>query len=126
MLPARPHLRLALAAAWTLGILAACSIPGRDLPELDVVQIDKLAHAALFAGFGWLWMRALRGPLPARTRWVAGTGLAYAALTELYQGLLPFERSPDPLDALANATGLLMALWAYRLFARKTASGTIW
>ncbi len=108
--PTRAHL---LAFVWTVGILAACSIPGRDLPKVDIVSFDKMAHFAVFAGFGWLWMRALRGPMPGRTWWVLATGLAYAVLTEIYQGFLPFERTPDPLDALANALGLLAAVLLY-------------
>lgn len=112
----RAHL---FAILWTLGILAACSIPGKDLPEIDIFSFDKIAHFTVFAGFGWLWMRALQGPLPRRTAYVLASGLAYAALTEVYQGLLPYDRTPDPLDALANALGLLTAVLLYRVFQRK-------
>ena len=103
-----------LAIAWTLGILAACTIPGGDLPTVNIVSFDKAAHFGVFAGFGWLWMGALRGGL-AQTTWrVLAGGLAYAVLTEIYQGFLPFERNPDPMDALANALGLLAAVLVYR------------
>lgn len=112
----RAHL---FAIVWTLGILAACSIPGKDLPDLNLVSFDKVAHFIVFAGFGWLWMRALQGPGGRRTAYVVGFGLAYAALTEVYQGLLPFDRTPDPYDALANAFGLLTAVLLFRLLKRK-------
>lgn len=113
----RAHL---LAIIWTLGILTACTIPGRDLPSLNIPSLDKVAHFVVFAGFGWLWMRALRGT-PAQKTWrVLAAGLAYAALTEIYQGLLPFYRSPDLYDALANALGLLAAVLLYRLIHAKT------
>lgn len=108
----RAHL---FAIIWTLGILAACSIPGKDLPDIDLFSFDKIAHFVVFAGFGWLWMRALQGPSLRRTGYVLASGLAYAALTEVYQGLLPYDRSPDPYDALANALGLLTAVLLYRL-----------
>ena len=111
-----------LAILWTLGILAACSIPGKDLPDINVVSFDKFAHFGVFAGFGWLWMRALQGPLSHRTKCVLAAGLAYAALTEIYQGLLPFDRTPDPIDALANTLGLLTAVLIYRLLHRKGAA----
>ena len=111
-----------LAIAWTLGILAACSIPGSDLPKINIVSFDKAAHFVVFAGFGWLWMRALRGtPLRNTGRVIVG-GLAYAVLTEIYQGFLPFDRTPDPMDALANALGLLAAVLVYRMWKERLSS----
>ena len=104
-----------IAIVWTLGILAACSIPGKDIPNINLFSFDKIAHFTVFAGFGWLWMRALTGPMNRRTAYVLGFGLAYAALTEVYQGLLPFNRTPDVHDALANTLGLLTAVLLYRL-----------
>ena len=117
----RAHL---IAFFWTLGILAACSIPGRDLPEVDIASLDKLVHFVVFAGFGWLWMHALRAETPARTALVVVAGLVYAGLTDVYQGLLPFDRTPDPFDALANASGLLVAVLLYHLLRRKTLAET--
>ena len=108
-----------IAIVWTLGILAACSIPGQDIPSINLFSFDKIAHFIVFAGFGWLWMRALAGPMRRRTAYVLAFGLAYAALTEVYQGLLPFDRTPDPKDALANALGLLTAVLTYRLLKRE-------
>ena len=108
-----------LALLWTLGILAGCSIPGKDLPQVDLVSFDKVVHFVIFGGFGWLWMRALRKPLIAKTWWVLTTGVAYAVLTEVYQGLLPFERTPDPNDALANALGLVAAVLLFRFFEKR-------
>ncbi len=109
----RAHL---LAIAWTLGILAACTIPGSDLPKINIVSFDKAAHFVVFAGYGWLWMWALRGTLIRKTWRVLASGLAYAVLTEIYQGFLPFDRSPDPKDALANTLGLLAAVLVYRMW----------
>ena len=108
-----------LAVAWTLLIVAACSIPGRDVPRVDVVSADKLAHFVLFAGLGGLWMRAFTAPLRRRAKWVVIGGLAFALLTEVYQGLLPFDRSPDPLDALADVAGLLFSTAVYYRWKQK-------
>lgn len=106
------------AVAWTLLILAACSLPGRSLPSTTLIAFDKAAHALMFAGFGLLWMHTLSHPLWARARWVLLAGLLYAIGTEGYQGLLPFERTPDSLDVLANMAGLLLAVGGYVLWRR--------
>ncbi len=108
-----------LAILWTLGILAACSIPVKDLPSIDIVSFDKFAHFIVFAGFGLLWMHALRDKPGRQNLLVLAFGLAYAVLTEIYQGMLPFDRTPDPKDALANTLGLLTAMLVYWLFNRK-------
>ncbi len=117
----RAHL---LAIAWTLGILAACTIPGSDLPKINIVLFDKAAHFVVFAGFGWLWMRALRGTPLRNTQRVLAGGLAYTVLTEIYQGILPFDRTPDPVDVLANALGLLAAVLVYRVWNERLTSTT--
>ena len=118
-------LRHLLALAWTLAILAACSIPGRDIPSVGIMQFDKVAHFGMFAGFGGVWLWALRGALAAKRWWVLGTGIAYAIGTEIYQGFLPFDRTPDPFDALANLAGLLTAIVLYQTCARRRISRSL-
>lgn len=99
-----------LAIAWTLLIVAACTIPGSDLPKMDIDFADKSAHFILFFGYGWLWLRALAGPIRKRLIVVGVSGLLLAIGTEFYQGILPWERSPDPFDAIANTAGLATSL----------------
>lgn len=94
------------ALLWTLGILVACSIPGPSLPSVTLWEFDKVAHFALFFGFGALGLWAY----PQRVGWVITLGLAYAIGTEFYQGLLPWPRTPDPYDALANSIGLVVGV----------------
>lgn len=112
--------RLAAAAGWTIMIMILVTIPGPDLPQADLPQGDKIAHFALFAGFGWLWMRALPFRADRRFRLVLFAGLAYAVLTELYQGVLPFGRQPDPWDVAANLAGLLSAAGFLRYRLKQT------
>jgi VanZ family protein len=102
--------KFAAATLWALLIFAACSIPGQDLPNVQIVQIDKFAHFFLFAVFGWAWMYALKSPLKKRALAVLLAGSAYSILIEIYQGLLPWDRSPDIYDVLADVAGLLAGL----------------
>lgn len=105
-----------LAAAWTLVILALCSIPGPSLPDTEILSYDKLGHAGMFAVFGWLWAWAVPD---VHVGWVLAAGVAFAVFTEVYQGLLPFDRTPDLFDALADLLGLLAGLLACRLWRRR-------
>ncbi len=112
-----------LAALWTLGIVVALSLPPANIPgPSELLAYDKAAHVLLFIGFGALWMAALSHPLPRRALMVLFAGIAFAIGSEVYQGLLPFPRTPDPLDALADVVGLLggigLAYALLRHFAR--------
>ena len=112
-------LNYGLALAWTLGILLACSIPGPALPSEGAPGLDKVAHAALFAGFALLWLRAAG---LHRVGAVALAGIVYAVFTEVYQGWLPWERSPDPYDALADVLGVVAGIGValgHRRFVRR-------
>lgn len=106
------------AAAWTLAILALCSIPGNELPDVSIASVDKIGHFSMFAAFAWLWMHALRIEVRARLRLVFAAGLAYAVLTEVYQGLMPLGREPDVWDAVANSAGLITGLGLWRISSR--------
>lgn len=99
---------LTVATLWTLGLLAACLVPGERIPEVDIDSFDKLVHVGLFAGFGFLWLRVA----PGRRVTVALYGLALAILIELLQHGLPIHRSGDALDVVADAVGLALALAA--------------
>ena len=100
-----------LAPAWTVLILALCSIPGSELPEVKIVAADKLAHLLLFVVFALLW--SWRKPLVGTAAVLLG-GLALAVISELYQGWIGLGRIPDPFDAVANSAGLLLGLILFR------------
>lgn len=113
--------RYVMAAGWTLLILAGCSIPGNEIQKLgfNLFEADKLVHFSFFLVYGWLWSSALPEHLGSKLAWVGITGLCYGVGTEIYQGMLPWDRTPDPLDAMANMTGLLLAILVYGVRYRK-------
>ncbi|NET33617.1 MAG: VanZ family protein [Cyanothece sp. SIO1E1] len=98
-----------LAAVWTALILILCSIPGNELPSVQIVSLDKFIHAGLFAVFAILWLRD-RPKSPQRIKWVIIGGIAYGILTEFYQDWFTVGRSADPLDAVANTIGLVLGI----------------
>lgn len=115
------HYRI-LAVLWTIGIGVAYTIPAPTVPvSTSVIGWDKLAHFALFGGFGLLWMHAVhpRRSAPRKMtsrRWVLivfGVGAALSILGEVYQGTLP-HRTLELYDALANILGLTAALLFFR------------
>ena len=104
-----------LAIIWTLAILAACSLPGNELPKInfDLFEPDKIAHFILFFLFGLLWLEAASENKKNWRILIAVFGILYAILTELYQSALPLGRTADPMDSLANLIGLFTAMGSY-------------
>ena len=104
-----------LAILWTFAILAACSLPGNELPKInfDLFEPDKIAHFILFFFFGWLWLEAAPPEKKGRRILIAVFGALYAITTELYQSALPLGRTADPMDAVANLIGLFTAMSSY-------------
>ena len=101
-----------LAIGWTLLLFILLSIPSTEIPETGIEWADKVAHLGSFLLLGWLWMWALNGRFVTRILLFAG---GFAVLSEGYQGLLPWERSPDIYDALFNIVGLILGILLYRL-----------
>lgn len=118
------HYRL-LAVVWTIGIVLIVTIPTGGLPEVrSAVGLDKIVHAALFAGFGILWLRGVCPPdknglsscFPWRGFLLFSAGVLFAAGTEVYQHLAPIARRGGPYDAAADLFGLLVAFGGYYVY----------
>ena len=80
-------------------------------------ELDKLVHAAVFAAVAWTGLRA---GVPTRPLMLAL--LANAVVSEVYQSLFLPHRSGDPLDATADAVGVLV-VWLLSRHRRPLASG---
>lgn len=111
-----------LTLIWWAIIWIVSSIPSKDLPSIQVLSIDKLAHAAVYFILGWLldtWL--LRKQVrPSMRRWFFVAVLLSALLDEYHQHLI-LGRSVTIYDFFANALGLSMAYLAgnYRHDKRK-------
>jgi VanZ family protein len=96
-------------AAAVLISLVVLFTPGPETPSVHP-GIDKLIHMGLFA------VLAVTGRLAGVPVVRLGCGLAvYAAVSEVLQAVLPIGRDGEVLDAVADSTGVILALLATRL-----------
>lgn len=107
----------ALPAYWIL-LAIATHYPRVTIPD-QVPGNDKLVHFTAFGLLAFLrWRFALaRRPVGARFVWTAGVVLiVYAALDEYLQQYVG--RFTDPLDFLANASGIVVVLTCLEIHRR--------
>jgi VanZ family protein len=97
--------RIAFVAAVALQLYGVYS-PREAGPHVGIPQIDKIAHAFLFAAVAFT---GLKVGVPAR--WLLGALAANAIVSELVQHWLLPQRDGDPLDALADLAGVAIGAW---------------
>lgn len=109
-----------VAWAWALGytglLLFLLWSPPTDSPPL-FPHDDKVFHALAFSGIGASWWWATHRP-----RFVWTLGLIMAVGTEVVQSLLPWPRSMDPFDMLADLVGVGVGLSAARWLSQRRAA----
>ncbi len=107
MLPLR-FPRLWLGLGWLAVVLAiiACLVPMSELPQPASLS-DKSEHI-----LGYLLLSCWFVGIYPRTRyWTIAVGLGLmGVLIEFAQGAMHYGRQADPLDVLANCTGILIGL----------------
>lgn len=95
---------------WWILIWIVSSLPSDDLPSLQILSVDKLAHCAVYFVLGWLmnlWLG--RKAVKASRRNLIFVLLLISALADEYhQSFIP-GRSVSVFDFLANALGLGIA-----------------
>jgi VanZ family protein len=93
---------------WAAVLFGLSSIPGQEIPTFDVSFSDKIAHCAVYGVWGILSFRALRLTTRLRLGYAilltALMALAYGVSDEIHQMFVP-QRSPDPLDVMADVFG---------------------
>ena len=99
--------RLWRLAGW-LGVALTLALSlGPPTMGTEESQVDKLAHLAGYAVLMFWWAQLI-----VARRWrLAVAVILFGAAIEFLQGLAP-ERQPDPIDALANAGGVLLG-WGF-------------
>lgn len=96
------------ALLWTLLVSILTLMPGRDLPEVRIVNFDKMAHFGVFALLEWLYLYWLcLGRSINKPELITLACIAYGGLIEILQGTFYTDRYADFLDFLFNSLGCL-------------------
>jgi len=100
-----------MAPAWTLLIIVLLTIPGSSIPSASrLFEYDKLAHASLFFVLTILWLAALANRNVSKAIGIVLVIILFSFLSEWYQQMLPFDRTADVFDAIADTVGALLGL----------------
>lgn len=108
------------AITWTCVVTVLTLLPGKDLPQVNVVNFDKFAHLGVFFLMNFLYLRWKQfGPtLQLSARTITLLVIAYGGLIELLQGTFYTDRFADWYDFLANATGAGMAYLTFPVISK--------
>lgn len=112
-----------LSLAWAILILVLSFLPGRNLPNVQIVALDKLVHFIfylllfVFTMYGWrrqLQITLLR-KVPITLVWLAC--ILFGIAIEVCQEVFTADRHFDWLDIMANSMGALAGgmAWYYLL-----------
>lgn len=98
---------------FTILTLSLTLLPIGDIHLSDsIISHDKLGHFLLFGGWTFLIGYYRFSVKPEQVNWilVLCAGIVFGGCVELLQGAMPFHRSPDPLDWLADSLGAFCAV----------------
>ncbi|MEM9445333.1 MAG: VanZ family protein [Verrucomicrobiota bacterium] len=108
------RVRYCVLAGYCLMLIGLSSIPSQAMPNSQVLNYDKVLHALVYAGLGFLL---------ASTQWpwfvALIIGILAGGLDELYQNVTP-GRMPSLSDWVADSFGVAMGILVYRIFLHVT------
>jgi VanZ family protein len=114
------------AISWSVVILVITLMPAEKLPEVGIIQIDKLVH---FFVFGLLMFLTMFGAVKVLQHknsnanivipsFIYGTGLG--VLVEFLQLFVP-GRTFSVIDIIANTIGTIIGYYVFKFVRRKKA-----
>ncbi len=121
-----PYKKFIPGIAWFFLVLILICLPGDDLPKADdwmsAIFFDKWVHAGLFSILAFLFMMPFcKSNLTHKNKWVIIIKIAIAIIvwaltTEFIQKFFIPGRSFDLWDWVADAVGVLLALYVCKRF----------
>lgn len=118
------RLPMFLTLCWWGLIWIVSSLPSKNFPDIEILSIDKVAHAGVYLVLGllmdmWLQRKRISGYKRAL---IFALVLISALADEYHQHMIP-GRSVSVFDFLANALGLILAyLWGTFRYDKRTRS----
>lgn len=115
---------LLLALIYSCAITILFFVPGRDLPQPQFSEADKLVHILLYFVLVNLWMVYLyvRNDYQFKKSWMPILLLSillYGIIVEIFQGLFTISRSADIMDVAANLLGTLLGIFFFKSIKHK-------
>jgi VanZ family protein len=110
----RQKLTFMLAILWTIVIFIGCSMPGRDLPKVNLFDnFDKVVHFTFFAVFFGLWFLITNKSMKYALV-ILVISIFYGFGIEFYQLHCVEGRGFDVWDGVADGMGALCGWWVIR------------
>jgi len=98
---------------WSFLTFFVSTLPGKDLPIIDILNFDKIAHLGFYAVFYFMTLWGLSRNYSFSKKKVQIICISYTVLfgvlMEFIQGNYIPQRFFDPYDALANTLGVILA-----------------
>jgi VanZ family protein len=110
------------ALLWTVIVTVLCLLPGKDMPEFNIVNFDKIGHFCVFGLLNFLFIRHYHFKLNLKSFHlnpaliITSLVIAYGGLMEILQGAFYTDRSADVYDFIANSLGCFSALLFVKVF----------
>ena len=100
---------------WAFFILVLCVIPGKDLPNSNIWQIDKVVHFALYLILAYLLFASAANRLHKTQLILLAISMIYGFIIECIQDFFLLDRFFDWNDVLANSVGAFIGVVVFRL-----------
>jgi len=120
LLKHKKKLFLILSISWTLLLTVLSLFSVSKLPDVKLNTSDKVIHAFFYLILTIVWLLYFyfnnKSPLKnSKIFIISSVFFVYGIIIEVLQGVLPYKRSADIKDVLANAVGILIAIFVFKI-----------
>jgi VanZ family protein len=99
--------------------LAISTIPGGNIPKLDITLFDKIGHAIAYAIYGFLLVNSIKNRKIHVLFAIIIIGTMYGGLNEIWQ-MYVADRYASIYDGIANAVGMILGTFGTHRYLRLT------